>query len=250
MDYQLVLAGLLVGLVIGLTSIGGGSLLAPILILVGVPPTQAVGTGLLFSALTKIVGSTQHVLYRHVNWHTVRWLALGSAPASFLGAVTVNAVADRYAGGENMVKQAIGTLIVLIAPTVIFTRNREIGAGEEFPVHRAFIPLVGVVFGFIVGFTSVGAGTLFTAAMINFFHLSSRRIVGTVTVHACILVWSAAAAQLLFGDISLGVVGWLLIGSIPGVAVGARLSKSISERPLRLAVGIALLASGLALLFG
>ena len=249
MDPLLIAFGLGVGILVGTTGMGGGSLMTPLLILVaGVKPSVAVGTDLAYAAVTKTVGGWRHFRQGSVQAGLAWWLAAGSCPGAVLGVLTLERL-----GLE-------GALIPLIAATLLLTGCLVLlralvldGAGERDAVpltarRKLAAVALGVTVGYGLGITSAGSGTLIAIGLILGFKLAPRRVVGTDVYHAAVLLWVAAGAHLLHGNVDLVMTGTILLGSIPGVWIGTGLARRLPERGLRPALGIVLLSSGLALL--
>ncbi|MGY1723090.1 sulfite exporter TauE/SafE family protein [Blastococcus sp. SYSU DS0533] len=273
-DVALVVAGLLIGVVVGMTGMGGGALMTPVLVLFfGVPPLAAVSSDLVVSAVMKPVGGVVHLRRGTVDMRLVGWLTLGSVPAAFCGVLLTRALGS---GDEvqEWTKFALGIALLLAAAGLIgkaylamVDRGRR--AAERARVRRGGLPapvreepadtplrtrplatvLVGVVGGVIVGMTSVGSGSLIIIALLALYpRLSAASLVGTDLVQAVPLVASAALGHLLFGDFRLDLTTSLLIGCLPGVYLGARLSSRAPGGLVRRALALVLLASGLKLL--
>lgn len=252
-DAKFVAVGLVVGTLVGFTGMGGGTLTTPLLILFGLPPVKAIGSDLLYSAITKTVGSASHARQRNVDWRVALWLAAGSVPASVLGVFTVSRIESAMGGGSQALLQELlgGMLIVaglVIVGRIVFAgrlpRRVDDGPLALTPKRRGLAVAIGAVGGFGVGLTSIGSGTLFAIVLITTFPLAARRVVGTDIFHAAMLVWAAGLAHAVSGNVELGTVAALLVGSVPGVLVGSRLTGLLPERPVRLALGSVLLLSG------
>ena len=256
MDPLVVLFGLGVGILVGTTGMGGGSLMTPLLILVfGVKPVMAIGTDLAYAAITKTFGAWRHHALRNVNHALVRWLAIGSVPSSVLGVFTLDRLRDRLGDDVDvLVQDALGFALVLVgiafvAKTCIRYRPVERELGGRLSLGQKLVAAsIGLVFGFALGFTSVGSGTFFGMAMMLAFPLRPQRLVGTDVFHAAILVFAAASAQTVAGNVQFGTVGWILVGSLPGIFLGAQFTGRAPERALRLALGVTLAVAGIALL--
>jgi uncharacterized protein len=247
------IAGLIVGFVVGMTGMGGGALMTPILVLVfGVQPLAAVSSDLVASFVMKPVGSLVHIRKRTVNWDLVRWLMVGSIPAAFSGVLVLRALGRGLALQQD-VQLALGGALCLAAGAIIIRdlleRRR---AGEvEGPLRVRRLPTIaiGALGGLIVGITSVGSGSLIIALLLVLYPtLQGRRLVGTDLVQAVPLVGAAALAHVLFGDFRMALTLSLLVGSIPGVYLGARLSSSVPDTVIKPVLFVVLLASALKLL--
>ena len=247
MTWQFSLAGLLVGVLVGMTGMGGGSLMTPMLILLfGFDPKAAVGTDILHGAIFKSFGAWRHRQLGNVHVPLALWMLVGSAPLSLVGVQIASSFSD--ATQSTMSKVVGATLIIggfgFLAKT--FIRGHLIDAQFHLQRHdKVFAVLIGAVFGLVVGLTSVGSGTFFGLAMLLLFPLSARRIVGTDMLHAALLLWVAGAGHLLHGNVDLHAMAWLLVGSIPGVLIGSHLSIHVPERSLRVAFGLVLILSGI-----
>jgi uncharacterized membrane protein YfcA len=251
-DLTLTVAGALVGLLVGLTGMGGGALLTPILVLVfGVPPLAAISSDLVTSLVMKPVGAAVHLRRRTVQVPLLGWLALGSVPAAFAGAVLIGHLGRSKAVQGNL-KLLIGAVLLLsLAATVTRTlidrrTHRTSGPLVVRPVRTV---LIGVLGGFAVGMTSVGAGSLIIALLlISYPRLTPAQLVGTDIAQAIPLVGAAALGHLLFGEVRLAVTVSLLIGALPAVYLGARCSAQAPAAVTRPIIAGVLLASALALL--
>lgn len=256
MTWELSLTGLLIGLLVGMTGMGGGSLMTPILILVfGFKPTLAVGTDILHGAVFKTFGAVRHRRLGTVHARMTFWMLLGSAPMSLAGVQTAEWLQSRYGDGvESTSAKVIGAALVLgglgfFAKTFV---NRGVQP-DDSPFlltnsDRLISFALGAVGGFIVGLTSVGSGTFFALVMLLVFPLTAAKIVGTDIFHAAALLWVAGFAHLVHGNVDLGAMGWLLVGSIPGILLGSQVTVKLPERSLRVALATVLLASGVRLL--
>ncbi len=259
-DPFLALAGLIVGFVVGLTGMGGGALMTPVLVIFfGVQPLAAVSSDLVASLVMKPIGGAVHARRGTVNLKLVGWLALGSVPAAFCGVLLLKALGGNSADLQHTVKTALGAALLVAAAGIVLkalmnVRARANGGtadGTPAPlrIRPAATVLVGVVGGLVVGMTSVGSGSLIIVALLFLYPtLSAGQIVGTDLVQAVPLVASAALGHLLFGDFRLDLTTSLLIGAIPGVYVGARCSARASQSLIRRALVVVLIASALKLL--
>jgi uncharacterized membrane protein YfcA len=260
-DLAIATAGLLVGFTVGLTGMGGGALMTPILVLLfKVEPLAAVSSDLVASMIMKPVGGSVHARRGTVNFALVKWLMVGSVPAAFAGVLVLRAF-GQGAVVQARVKEALGIALVVAASSIAakallqYRSSRRRGAPAErapAPPFRARpLPtvLVGVGGGLVVGMTSVGSGSLMIVLLMLLYPmLSSKELVGTDLVQAIPLVASAALGHLLFGDFKLGLTASLLVGCLPGVYLGARVSSRARDAVIRPALAVILLASGLKLL--
>jgi uncharacterized membrane protein YfcA len=254
LEAKLVLAGLAIGALVGLTGMGGGSLMTPLLVFLGVPPVKAVGTDLAYAAITKTFGAWRHHAMQNVDYRLAGWLALGSVPASVTGVFVLDRLKDAMGDRlDDLVQQGLGVaLIVVGVALVVRLLWRPLGLPAEprelTTRTRVLAVAIGAVFGFALGFTSVGSGTFFGMAMMLVFPMSASRIVGTDVFHAALLVFAAAGAHVVSGNVEFGTVGWILIGSLPGILIGAHFTGRAPERALRIGLGVTLALAGLALL--
>jgi uncharacterized membrane protein YfcA len=257
MDWPLVIAfGLGVGLLVGMTGIGGGSLMTPLLILVlGTAPTTAIGTDLAYAAVTKTVGGWRHWRKGSVDMTIALWLAVGSIPGALGGVQALHAL-ERALGGADFETVILGlvagalfvTGLAVLARALFMGNDRERASVLVFDVrHKIAAVGVGLAVGFVLGLTSAGSGALIAVALIMLFRLTPIRVVGTDVFHAAILLWVAAAAHFFSGNVDLALAGTILIGSIPGVWIGSNLAFKMPENALRPTLGIVLLAASLAL---
>lgn len=255
MTWQLALVGLLTGLLVGMTGMGGGSLMTPILVfLFGIPPATAIGTDIAHGAAFKTVSAVQHRRMGNVRARLAGWMLLGSAPASLLGVLLNVELVRRYGDDiESVLGQVLGAALLfgavgLIAKSVV---QRDLGAKRKWRLSnrdRVAAVLIGVFGGFIVGLTSVGSGVFFGLTLLVIFPLRAHKVVGTDIFHAAVLLYVAGAAHWAAGNIDFGILGWLLLGSIPGVLIGGRLTLSIPEQSLRLILAGVLGLAGVKLL--
>jgi uncharacterized membrane protein YfcA len=248
-DLPLILGSFLVAIVVGLTGMGGGALMTPMMMLFfNVPPLAAVSSDLVASAVMKPVGGMVHLRRGTVNLRLVGWLCVGSVPAAFCGVFLARA----FAVG-NGVKYALGVALLLAVAGLgikAWLGDRG-GSAEAREIVVRPIPtlLVGTVGGLVVGVSSVGSGSLIIVALIALYPaLKANQLVGTDLVQAVPLVVSAALGHLLFGDFRLDLTLSLLIGSIPGVYLGARVSSRAPGGLVRAMLAVVLLASALKLL--
>jgi len=254
MTWQFVLTGLLIGVLVGMTGMGGGSLMTPILVIVfGFQPTLAVGTDILHGAIFKTVGAIRHRRLGTVHHQLSGWMFLGSAPFSLLGVVVASRIEHRYGDSATEVMGYIlgGALLFGAVGLVLksFVKKGVVG-DDRFVMEwrdRLAAVAIGIVGGFIVGLTSVGSGTFFGLTMLFVFSLSAHKVVGTDILHAAALLYVAGFGHFVAGNVDMHAVGWLLIGSIPGVLIASHYFVRIPEAWLRLALADVLAISGLKL---
>jgi uncharacterized protein len=254
-DPRLALAGLLIGVLVGMTGMGGGSLMTPILIfLFNFNPAVAIGTDILHGAVFKSVGAVRHRRLGTVRARLGCWMLLGSAPMSLVGVWVATYLTDKYGDSVDSVQgKVLGvTLIVgglaFLAKALTHRAGTATGLGRLSKRDRVVAVTIGAVGGFVVGLTSVGSGTLFALAMLLAFPLAARFVVGTDIFHAAALLLVAGFGHLVAGNVELGAIAWLLVGSVPGVLIGSQVSVGLQERTLRFALAAALGLSGLKLL--
>lgn len=251
------LAGLIVGFAVGLTGMGGGALMTPVLVLLfHVQPLAAVSSDLVASLIMKPVGAAVHASRRTVYWPLALWLASGSIPAAFLGVLFLRLVGHGKSV-QSVVAVALGA-VLLVAVAAIglkwalehrqLRRAGPLAADDHPKVRRARTWAIGTVVGFIVGITSVGSGSLAIVLLLFLYpRLRGSRLVGTDLAQAIPMVGSAAVAHILFGDFKLGLTLSIITGSIPGVLLGATVSARARTGLIRAALAVVLLASGLKL---
>jgi hypothetical protein len=255
-DFALIGFGLGVGILVGMTGIGGGSLMTPMLILVfGVTPITAIGTDLAYAAVTKTVGGFKHWRQKTVDGRLSSWMALGSVPAAICG-VWVLDLLEEAAGREFddlLLAILAGALLLTGAATLIRAFLRRMHERERDTIdlerrHKVAAVALGVCVGFVLGVTSAGSGALIAVGLILLFRLSPRRVVGTDVFHAAILLWAAGIAHVFAGNVDFGLAGNILIGSVPGVWLGSHWSVRVEPAVLRTTLAVVLIGAGLALL--
>ena len=257
MDPLLILFGVLVGILVGLTGIGGGSLMTPLLIMVvGVKPVTAVGTDLAYAAVTKTVGGYKHWRQHTVDMRLSSWMAVGSVPSAVGGVYVLSVLEDAYGDGFDALLLAFlgGALLLTGAATlgrawlVKDALARERAELTMQRRHKVAAVAVGGFVGFVLGVTSAGSGALIAVALILGFRLVPTRVVGTDVFHAALLLWAAAAAHVVSGNVDYGMAATLLLGSVPGVWVGSHWSVRVPTGTLRALLGLVLTGAGLGLL--
>ena len=256
MDPAIIVFGLGIGVLVGMTGMGGGSLMTPLLILVfGIKPVVAVGTDLSYAAVTKTVGGWRHLKTGIVHRRMALWLAAGSCPGALGGVYVLELLRDAYgAGFDDVVIVLIacallltGLLVLLRSLALTDARQERDGLKMETR-HKIGAVLLGLSVGFVLGITSAGSGTLIAVGLILGFRLKPHAVVGTDIVHAALLLWVASLAHLISGNVDLALAGTILIGSIPGVWVGSALAARVPADWLRPTLAIVLIASGMGLL--
>ncbi len=254
MNWFLLLVGFAVGGLVGVTGVGGGSLMTPILIVVfGMPPSLAIGTDLFSAAVTRVVGGFQHWRQGTVDLRIVAALALGSLPAAILGVGLVATIKERMgADGETLLTAILAWVLIVIAVLMIVrlllasqvaalaSRPSRLNDGQRITLTA----LLGFIAGILVSLTSVGAGSIVMVVLIMLYSRPAQRLVGTDLVHAAILATVAAAGHVWAGNLDWSVALVLLLGSVPGVLLGSRLSVRIPDLLLRIALALTLIFAG------
>jgi uncharacterized protein len=254
MDPAIIVFGLGIGVLVGMTGMGGGSLMTPLLILIfGIQPTTAIGTDIFYSAVTKTVGGWRHFRMKTVNMELVKWLAFGSVPAAVLGVAFVSLLQDQI--GEDRLDSLVyavlgGTLLMvgIITLTRALILRNLVEERDRFEVerrHKVAAVLIGATTGFVIGITSAGSGTVIAILLIAVYRLAPKKVVGTDVFHAAILLWAAGIAHWIGGNVDFTLAANILIGSIPGVVIGAALSDRAPQGFIRTALGLVLVGSGL-----
>ena len=234
------LAGLVVGLLVGFTGVGGGSLMTPLLVLAfGIHPVTAVGTDLLYAGISKIFGSFVHGFNGAIDWRVTRRLATGSVPAAALTLLALSHSGIDTKGTGSAIASTLGVAMILTAITLVF-RKRLLGAVEAFMARRndaqiGWLTIVlGAMLGFMVSISSVGAGAIGVTALLMLYpKMPTVRIVGTDIVHSVPLTLVAGAGHWWLGSVDLPLLLSLLIGSIPGIAVGSYFASRAPDKLLR-----------------
>jgi uncharacterized protein len=241
---------------VGMTGMGGGTLMTPLLILLfGVKPVTAIGTDIFYAAVTKTVGGWRHLRLRNVNVGLSFWLALGSVPAAIAGVWVIELLHRRYGDSlDDLVLTMLAIALIIVGMIVLgrslFMSRMVNGERESFVIerrHKVAAVLIGSTTGFVIGLTSAGSGTLIAVFLIVLYRMTPRRVVGTDVFHAAILLWAAGIAHIIGGNVDFGLVGTILLGSIPGIWVGSQLTARLPTGLLRVALGVVLIVSSLAL---
>jgi hypothetical protein len=265
-DVAPALFGLLVGFLVGLTGVGGGSLMTPFLVaVVGVPAPTAVGTDLVYATVTKLTGSVQHYRQRSVNLEVALFLGLGSIPAGLLGVVTLEYM-ERILDAEmlkSVMINIIAATLVLVGASLIFREyfmprpteddetpkpNTWNGKGPMSRRRRMYTVIFGAMGGYLVGLTSIGSGSIMAIILLLLYPIAPAIVVGTDIAHATVLSLVVGLAHMTQGNVDFALAGTLLLGSIPGVLVGARLAPFIPGKPLKTILAVMLVFVGLRLL--
>jgi uncharacterized protein len=258
---EFILAGVLVGFCVGITGVGGGSLMTPILIsLFRIEPHIAIGTDLLYAAISKFCGSMVHAKKLNIVWPIVLWLALGSVPASFI----THWVLDNYLSSSTHYKailtMVLGFMLTITGLSIVFrsriekffakfrAEQQDLYEVNNFNIEgkRTYVVIMGIVLGVFVTLSSVGAGAFGIMALILMFpNLPMIRIIGSDVVHAVLLTSVAGFAHMTSGNVDFHLLGWLLVGSIPAIIVGTLISSKMPEKMIRKILGITLFALGI-----
>ncbi len=254
MDPAIIIFGFGIGAMVGMTGMGGGTLMTPLLILIfGVKPVTAIGTDIFYAAVTKTVGGWRHLRMGTVNRGLALWLAAGSVPASVLGVWAIGLLQDQI--GEERLDSIVyallgGTLlmvgIITLARALILSNLVE--ERDDFELkrrHKVAAVAIGIVTGFVIGITSAGSGTVIAILLIAVFRLAPKKVVGTDVFHAAILLWAAGIAHWAEGNVDFVLAGNILLGSIPGVVIGSHFAARMPTGGLRTALGVVLVAAGI-----
>jgi uncharacterized membrane protein YfcA len=251
-DPTLALFGLAIGLLIGITGMGGASLMTPLLILIfGIQPVTAIGTDIFYAAVTKTVGGYKHLRLGTVHRGLAFWLTVGSVPSALAGVWVIELLQRHYGDDlDTLVLGMLGGTLVVVGVATLLRSLFLAGVIQErsalhlYRRHIIAAVITGVTTGFVIGLTSAGGGTLVAIALISIFRLTPQRVVGTSVFQAAVLLWAAGIAHWIGGNIDFVLAGTILVGSIPGVIVGANLAVRAPQRLLRYALATVLIASG------
>ncbi len=255
MDPGISLLGFVVGALVGMTGVGSGSVMTPILILVGVRPAVAVGSDLVYAAITKGVGAIQHLRQETVNLPLVIYLSLGSVPASLLGARLFTNLEQRVGPALDLwVTRMVAVLLILLSALTLLELVRPRGGkAPQRPLPwtrpvKLLTVLVGAGVGLLVSFTSIGSGSIVAALLLHWYRLPPREVVGSDILQAVFLAGAAGLGHTAGGRVDPWLVVSLLLGSVPGVLVGSSLCSRMPRRALRGVVAIMILYAGVRLL--
>jgi uncharacterized membrane protein YfcA len=257
MDPLIVFFGLGVGILVGTTGMGGGSLMTPLLILfAGIQPVIAIGTDLAYGAVTKTVGGWRHFRKDTVDLRLALWLGVGSIPGAIGGVWLLDVLHRAYGKDFDTIVLVLVAAALSITGIAVLWRAlfmprlvaRERDTLDMETRHKVAAVVMGLAIGFVLGVTSAGSGSLIAVGLILVYRLSPRRVVGTDVFHAAILLWVAGIAHFVSGNVDLALAGNILVGSLPGVWLGVTLSTRLPANGLRPALGIVLLAGALGLL--
>jgi uncharacterized protein len=255
-DPLIICFGLGVGILVGITGMGGGALMTPILILIfGFQPTTAIGTDLAYGAVTRTLGAWRMLRQGSVNVPLSLWMAVGSVPSAVAGVIVLEQLKKTLgASFDDTVMIAVAAALALTAGAMLvkfmlfpasLQREREDFALDTH--HKVGAVVLGVLVGFVLGVTSAGSGSLIAVGLIMCFRMAPRKVVGTDMFHASVLLWAASIAHLVAGNIDFALAGTILIGSLPGVWIGAEIMPRVPVSALRASLALVLLASALAL---
>ena len=241
MDWLYTLSGFAVGAIVGLTGVGGGSLMTPLLVLLfGIHPVTAVGTDLLYAAITKAGGTTVHARKGHVNWRITGLLASGSVPASILTIWVLSFLPKQSPAVTHIISVSLGIALVLTACAIVFRarlQNYALSHADDSAHTKFQAPItvaVGILLGILVTISSVGAGALGVAVLFFLYpRLPAIRVVGSDLAHAVPLTLVAGLGHWAIGSVDWSLLGSLLIGSLPGIWLGSHASARVPERFLR-----------------
>lgn len=256
---QFILAGMLVGFCVGITGVGGGSLMTPMLIsLFKIEPHIAIGTDLIYASISKFCGSVVHAKKLNVVWPLVLWLALGSIPASFVTHWVLQNYLSQSSEYKVVLTMVLGFMLTLTGISIVFRskiekffnrfRDKQPQSDELVFTgkRRAYIIVMGIVLGVFVTLSSVGAGAFGVMALILMFpNLPMIRIIGSDVAHAVLLTFVAGIAHMSSGNVDFHLLGWLLIGSIPAIMFGTLISSKLPEKIIRKILGITLFLLGM-----
>jgi uncharacterized membrane protein YfcA len=254
MDPAIVIFGFGIGAMVGMTGMGGGTLMTPLLIFFfGIKPVTAIGTDIFYAAVTKTVGGWRHLRMGTVNMRLAFWLAAGSVPAAVTGVWAISILQSKV--GEERLDSIVyallgGTLLMvgLITLARALILSQLIEERDDFELkrrHKVAAVAIGATTGFVIGITSAGSGTVIAILLISVYRLTPRRVVGTDVFHAAILLWAAGIAHWVGGNVDFMLAGNILLGSVPGVIVGSHYAARAPTSFLRTALGVVLIASGI-----
>ncbi|ENA28568.1 MULTISPECIES: sulfite exporter TauE/SafE family protein [Pseudomonas] len=252
-----VVAGLVVGFIVGMTGVGGGSLMTPILLWFGINPAAAVGTDLLYAAVTKAGGVWVHQRNKNIDWSVTGWLALGSLPAAALTLWLLSRLHSDPQALNAIIKHGLGIVLFMTAFAILFKKQLFAFVGRHANDSFHLSPkklntltfITGVVLGAMVTLTSIGAGALGTVALFMLYpFLATRRLVGTEIAHAVPLTLIAGLGHASMGNMDWPILGYLLMGSLPGIFMGSHLSGRIPDGILRPCLAVMLMVIGYKLL--
>ena len=259
MDWMYTLSGFLVGFIVGVTGVGGGSLMTPLLVLFfGISPSTAVGTDLLYASLTKTVGGWVHGKRGTVDWKVFGLLAMGSLPAAVITIALLKYLALEEATLRSLVTSVLSVAMLATAVVLLLKDQiKKLGRrqdGSMYELHHRYLPAAtittGVMVGTLVTISSIGAGVLGTVALLFLYpRMPAVKVVGTDIVHAVPLTALAGMGHMALGKVDLVLLGGLLLGSLPGIYLGSHLSAKVPEKVLRPLLATLLLVIGMKMVF-
>jgi uncharacterized membrane protein YfcA len=254
MSVSIVAIGLLVGFLVGLTGVGGASILTPLLLWLGINPAIAVGTDLMYNSVTKFFGTIQHWRQKTIDFRLAKYLAFGSIPGAIVSILLLHFFDSIYANQEQIITHALGYVLIIVALATLakviidHKHKSDLWKGVSLNERKGFTIGIGAVLGFIVGLTSIGSGSLFALVMLYFFRMKASQIVGTDIAHAFLLVAVAGTMHASFGNVDYMLAINLMLGSVPGVLLGSTLSAKAPAKVLRTVIASIILISGLRLI--
>lgn len=252
MSIGIVMMGLLIGFMVGVTGIGGATLLTPILIFTGVQPTIAIGTDLFYNSITKFFGTIQHYRQRTINWNLVKLFSCGSIPGAIIAIFLLQFCEPIYKNQEQFLKVALGYVLIFVSVSTLINMSTKYKFRyfSKSVQREKWIPiLVGFCLGIIVGLTSIGSGSLFTLAMLLLYRMSPSELVGTDIAHALCLVTAAGLMHAGIGNVDYYLVFNLIVGSVPGVLLGSKIAHVLPPTLLKILMIFIIALSGLKLVF-
>ncbi|KLA27068.1 sulfite exporter TauE/SafE family protein [Bacillus cereus] len=253
MGISIIIMGFIVGGLVGITGIGGAALLTPFLLTLGISPSIAVGTDLVYNTITKMFGISQHWRQKTIDFKLVRYLAIGSIPSAVIAIGLIHFLPIFHQSREEIIKYILGYVLTFAAISIFINTffynesTQNFFQKQTIEEKKSLTIFIGAIFGFIVGLTSVGSGSLFAIAIIYLYQLKPSELVGTDITHAFLLVTVASLININLGNVDYSLVINLLIGSIPGVMLGSKLSTKIPVKPLQIFLAIIIFISGLKL---
>ncbi|GGA75828.1 sulfite exporter TauE/SafE family protein [Ornithinibacillus halotolerans] len=253
MNVEFIFVGFIVGILIGLAGVGGASILTPLLIFMGIPPSTAIGTDFLYNSITKAFGTWQHFRQKTINITIVKYLSLGSLPTAIIANFLFHYyLIDYY--NERLILLILGIVLLTISLVTLIQILFQIEVNnrwKEKTVKDKKVLLIsfGVCIGTIVGITSVGAGSLVALFLLYFFHIKSSKLVGTDIAHAFILTSIPGILMASYGHVNLALLLLLICGSIPGSIIGSKLTLKFSSKHIRILILVIIVISGIKLIF-
>ncbi len=253
MSISIIMMGFIIGGLVGVTGIGGAALLTPFLLTLGISPSVAVGTDLVYNSITKMFGISQHWKQKTINFRLVKYLAVGSIPSAVIAVVTIHFLPIFHYNREGIIKYILGYVLIIAAISIFIKAffynesTQNYFQKQTMTQKKSLTIIIGAILGFIVGLTSVGSGSLFAIAMIYLYRLKPSELVGTDITHAFLLVTVASILNINLGNVDYLLLIHLLIGSIPGVILGSKFSTKIPVKPLQVFLAIIIGVSGLKL---